>query len=63
MRFEAWRDGPRQADYVRAIYDAGNRPWWERPERVAVVAARLGLPEGTPADEVRRALWSRGHRR
>lgn len=49
----------RHEAYDAAIRADGDSPWYERPDHLARVTAQLGLPEGTPAIDVRRALWDR----
>jgi hypothetical protein len=48
-------------NYMQAIRDADDLPWFEDPERSAAMAEKLGLPTDTPALELRRTLWQRGH--
>lgn len=50
-------------NYVAAIREAGDLPWFEDPERRSRAAAQLGLPEDTDPMELRRALWARRHKR
>lgn len=62
--FEAWHEShvPYFAAFAEHDY-ANTVPWFEDPERCAAVATRLGLPEDTPPDDVRRALWFRRYTR
>jgi hypothetical protein len=46
-------------NYMAAIREADDLPWYDDPDRRAKVAARLGLPAETPALELRRALFER----
>uniref|UniRef100_UPI000A00F87F hypothetical protein n=1 Tax=Mycobacterium avium TaxID=1764 RepID=UPI000A00F87F len=45
--------------YDAAIRADGDVPWHERPEHLARITERLGLPAGTPAIDVRRTLFNR----
>jgi hypothetical protein len=51
--------------YFEAIRNSDDEsaPWFEQPERLAAVAARLGLPVDSPAEVVRRSLFDRRHLR
>lgn len=49
-------------NYEAAIRDAGDLPWWEHPDKLAILESRIpGISQMTP-DERRRALWER-HRK
>jgi hypothetical protein len=50
----------RTENYMQAIRDADDLPWFEDPERSAAMAAQLGLPADTAPLELRRALFERG---
>lgn len=50
-------------NYMAAIREDGDLPWFENPERRSRVAAQLGLPQDTDPTELRRVLWARRHKR
>lgn len=48
-------------NYVAAIREAGDVPWWENPEKLAKLENKIpGISAMTP-DERRRALFMRHH--
>jgi len=48
--------------YFGNVREKGDEPWFENKERSAAMAAQLGLPAGTPALDLRKALFERGRR-
>lgn len=53
----------RSEPYFDAVRAAGDKPWFEDPEKRAPALAALGLPVDTPPIELRRAMYERGHRK